>query len=202
MTTEEVIEKAIKPIAKDGFSDALEILQLIAILEAQNTNHVNKGLNEAGAGRAAATVKNALITRLTVLVTRCYSKSKDGDAHARQAFDIIAKDDRVSAELAKRNKKGVLKNSQDAWASLLGDNRLHLIKHFRDKFTAHLGKPEKDTPLPKYNELFSFAIETTEILETLANVSGANTHRLSDWNGEITESSSEFWKPWAHLEQG
>ena len=53
MTADEIIEKTIKPIAEGGFSDALEIMQLIAMIKAQNTNDVNKGLSKAGAGRAA-----------------------------------------------------------------------------------------------------------------------------------------------------
>ncbi len=51
MIVEEIIDTKLKPIAEEGFQDALEILQLIAILKTQNINNVNKGLTKAGAER-------------------------------------------------------------------------------------------------------------------------------------------------------
>lgn len=197
MTVDDIIEMQLKPIADDGFADALEILQLIAILEAQNTNGVNKGLNKAGAGRAAMTAKNALITRLTLLVVRCYAKPREGDLHIRKAFDIIAKDVRVSEELMRRHSGEPLKTAQANWLHCRGDHRLQRLEHFRDKYTAHFSKPNEDIPLPKYNELFPFAVETTSLMESLAHAVGANTHKLSDWDSEINASAESFWKPWA-----
>lgn len=197
MTVDDIIEKKLKPIADDGFADALEILQLIALLKAQNTNNVNKGLSRAGAGRAAMTARNALITRLTLLVVRCYAKPRDGDLHIRKAFDIIAKDARASEELMRRHSGDKLKSAQAQWSLCRGDHRLQRLEHFRDKYTAHLSEPDEQIPLPKYDELFPFAVETAKLMESLAHAVGANTHKLSDWNDEIDGSAEALWKPWA-----
>lgn len=197
MTVDDIIEKKLKPIADEGFSDALEIMQLIALMKAQNTNNVNKGLTKEGAGRAAITARNALITRLTLLVVRCYAKPRDGDLHIRRAFDIIAKDNRISEELMRRHSGETLKAAQAMWHLCRGDHRLQRLEHFRDKYTAHLSEPNEDIPLPKYDELFPFATETAKLMESLAHAVGANTHKLSDWDGEINGSAEALWKPWA-----
>jgi hypothetical protein len=197
MTADEIIEKTIKPIAKNGFSDAIEILQLIALLKAQNSNNVNKGLSKIGAGRAAMAVRNAFIAQLTLLVVRCYAEPRPGDLHIRKAFDLIAKDSRIGEELAKRGLAAKLKDAQATWLLCRGDSRLDLIRHFRNKYTAHLAEPDAEIPLPKYDELFPFAIETTKVMQALANASGVNNDNLHDWNDELAGTAKAFWKPWA-----
>lgn len=196
MTAAEIIETKIKPIAENGFSDALEIMQLIALLKAQNSNNVNKALSKAGAGRAAIAARNAFIARLTLLVVRCYAKPRAGDLHIRQAFNLISKDQRVRDELARRNSGATVKDAEDRWLLCRGDHRLKSLEHFRDKYTAHLGEPEEDIPLPKYDELFPFAEETAKLMQALANAAGVNTHKLSDWSDEIVGSAEALWEPW------
>jgi len=196
MTAYEIIETQLKPIAKNGFDDALEILQLIALLETQNSNGINTGLSKAGAGRAAIVARNAFIARLTLLVVRCYAKPRDGDLHIRTAFDLIAKNKDVHEELCRRHSTEVLTTAEATWNSCRSDNRLEAARHFRDKYTAHYSQPSEDIALPKYNELFPFAIKTTEAMEALARAVDHNNHSLNDWNSEITESANEFWKPW------
>lgn len=196
MTADEILEKTIKPIAKSGFSDALEILQLIALLKAQNTNGVNKALTRVGAGRAAMATRNAFIAQLTLLVARAYSKPRTGDINIRKAFDLIAKDPRIGAELANRGLAGKLKHAQDVWLLCRDDSRLGPIQHFRNKYTAHIAEPDAEIPLPKYEELFSFAVETTKVMQALANGTGVNNDNLPDWNDELIGTAKEFWKPW------
>ncbi len=197
MTADEIIEKTIKPIAKSGFSDALEILQLIALLKAQNSNNVNNALSKIGAGRAAMATRNAFIAQLTLLVARAYTKPRTGDLHIRKAFELIAKDPRISEELAKQGLAGKLKDAEAMWSLCRDDSRLASIQHFRNKYTAHIAEPDAEIPLPKYDELFPFAIETTKVMQALANASGVNSDNLSDWNDEITGTAKAFWKPWA-----
>lgn len=196
MTVDEIIEKTVKPIAKEAFSDALEILQLIALLEAQNSNDVNMRLSKAGAGRAALVLRNAFIARLTLLIARCYAKPRKGDLHIRLAFDLIAKDKRLSAELSKRTSPAILKHAEDTWSLCRSDQRLQQIEHFRHKYTAHLGEPDEEIPIPTYKDLFDYARETTKVMQALVHLSGVNTHDLRDWNEEIKGSADEFWKPW------
>jgi AbiU2 len=196
MSAKDIIETKLKPIAENGWADAIEILQLIALMKAQNNNSVNKGLSRAGAGRAAIVTRNAFIARLTLLIARCYARPKGGDLHTRAAFDLIAKDERVREELQRRQRTLTLKEAQASWSLCRGDHRLPRIKHFRDKYTAHLSEPDVDIPLPKYDELFPFAIETAKVMGTLAQVVGANAGRLDDWDAEITDSAEAFWRPW------
>lgn len=196
MIANDIIEKTIKPIAKGGVSDALEILQLIALLKTQNNNGSNKSLNSAGAGRAAMATRNAFIAQLTLLVARAYAKPRAGDLNVRRAFELLAKDSRICAELATQGLAGKLKHAEDTWLLCRDDIRLGPILHFRNKFTAHIAEPDKEIPLPKYKELFSFASETTKVIQALANAVGI-TDNLSDWNDELTNSAAAFWKPWA-----
>ena len=197
MTADEIIESRIQPIAKEGFEDALEILQLISLMRAQNTNNVNKGLSAKGAGRAALVARNAFISRLTLLVVRCYARPKDRDLHIRTAFEIIAKDSRVREELQRRNPSGALNDAEALWLICRGDERLGRLTHFRNKYTAHLSEPDINIPLPKYDDLFPFAIETTKVMAALARATGVNNHNLVDWDGELNGSAKASWKPWA-----
>jgi hypothetical protein len=197
MTADEIIEKTIKPIAKNAFSDALEILQLIALLKAQNSNGVNKSMSEAGAGRAAMATRNAFIAQLTLLVARAYAKPRTGDLNVRKAFDLLTKDPRISAKLSKRGLAGRLKSAENMWLLCRDDVRLSPILHFRNKYTAHIAEPDSEISLPRYEDLFSFAIETTKVMQALANGTGAKNDELSDWDDELAGTASEFWKPWA-----
>ena len=196
MKATEIIENLVIPIAKDGFTDAQEILQIISLMRVQNSNNVNKNLSNAGAGGAAITARNALIARLTLLVSRCYSRSREGDLHIGRAYELIARDQRVSAELSRRGPKTSVKDAQAIWARCKGDHRLARIDHFRHKFTAHISTPNAEIPIPNYDELFSFAVETTKVIQALAHVAGANNHELSDWNDELKAAAEAFWKPW------
>jgi hypothetical protein len=65
---------AVRQIAKKAFVDAVEILSLVAVLEAGNNNGSSEALNKAGAGRAAGHVQRALFTRLQVIVARHYCR--------------------------------------------------------------------------------------------------------------------------------
>jgi hypothetical protein len=55
------------------------------------------------------------------------------------------------------------------------------VKRFRDKYTAHLGKPNPQIPFPEFREFFSFARETTVLLDRLARATGARTEGLDAW---------------------
>lgn len=196
MTPKETVETIIRPIAQKGFDDALEILQAIQLMEYQNKDSVNAKLSAAGAGRAAIVARNAFLSEILLLVVRCYAPVRNGDLHLRQAFELLANDAAVRAEVESKSSKQTVADAQRLWEKCCGDPRLKQIKHFRDKFTAHCGMPDPRIAIPKYDELFPFSIATTEVMERLAHAAGVNTHHLSDWSAELSGTAKEFWKPW------
>ena len=131
-----------------------------------------------------------------MLVAGCYAEPREGDLHVRRAFDLIAKDQRVRTELSKRTSPATLNDAEATWSLCRHDNRLGPIEHFRHKYTAHLGEPDGDIPLPKYEELFAFAADTTKVMAALAKLTGVKNDDLSDFDDEIAAAAKAFWKPW------
>jgi AbiU2 len=182
-------------ISDTGFTDGIEIRQIVELLEIQNNEGVNDALSQTDATTAALMLRNALMTRLVMLVSRVYASSREDDMHVGRAFDLLG-DNAVMNEIRTRGPAGSLDDAIGTWRRLKGDHRLPKIKQFRDKYTAHLGKPNPKMPLPEFNELFSFAQETTVLLDKLARATGARTEGLDTWNYQVRESAEAFWKPW------
>jgi hypothetical protein len=183
-------------ISDVGFTDGIEIKQLIHLLEIQNNEGVNDALNAVEAGSAGAILRNALLSRLVLLVSRVYGTVRENDLHVARAFELL-KDPAVKLEMAGRGPPGSLKQAVETWQRLRADHRLPKIKQFRDKYTAHLGEPNPAIPLPEFAELFSFADDTTELLDQLARATGARGfERLSAWNNQLKEAAQKFWRPW------
>ena len=139
-------------------------------------------------------MRNAL-SRLVLLVSRVYAPAREHDMHVGRAFDLL-EDPAVKAKLAGRGPPGSLGQAIEAWQKLEGDHRLPKIKQFRDKYTAHLGKPKPEIPLPEFRELFSFAHDTTKLLDQLARVTGSHWEGLDTRDDQFRESARAFWKPW------
>src|ERR1700738_165699 len=186
MTTE-----ILRKIAKEAFTDAVEILGLIEVLEAGNRKPVSEHLNEANAGRAAGHIQRSLFTRLHLLVARAYAPTKTGDRHARMGFELL-KNDNVTRELDQQ----ALQQAQQLWSKLCGDHRLEPFLHFRDKYLAHLGQPLPDSQLPTYGEVLALARETARALEKLAQASGVVHLSLDSQIPAHKESAERFWEPW------
>ncbi len=192
---EEAGQTIVYEISDVGFTDGIEIKQLIQLLEIQNNEGVNESLNLNEAGSAGLILRNALISRLVLLISRVYAPSRDGDMHVGRAFDLL-KDKAVRAEIEMRGPTGSLRDAFETWHKLRGDHRLPKIKQFRDKYTAHLGKPKPEIPLPEFRELFSFAADTTKLLDQLARATGAREEGLDSWDDQLLKSAKVFWKPW------
>jgi AbiU2 len=182
-------------ISDVGFTDGIEIKQLIQLLEIQNNEGVNEALNLNEAGSAGLILRNALISRLVLLVSRVHAPSREHDMHVGRAFDLL-KDGAIGAEIETRGPLGSLRDAIETWQKLKGDHRLPKIKQFRDKYTAHLGKPKPEIPLPEFSELFSFARDTTKLLDQLARATGSRCEGLDTWDDQLRESAKTFWKPW------
>jgi len=184
----------IRKIADQALQDALQIVQLVELLRGQNSRGINTRISKAGGSQAAIVVRNAMIAYLTVLVTRAYSKRWNGDLHCLEAAELL-KSDKSARGIYQTGEGGKLLAQFEAhWAKCTADSRLERIKHFRDKFTAHLGEP-KDIPEPEYRELFAFGIATAQALDLLALTTKASI-RSATGNNQALFSAEAFWKPW------
>jgi hypothetical protein len=161
----------VRKIAELALEDAVEITLLIGLMEGQNTGGVNKQLNEAGAARSAMVTRNALLSRLVILIARAYAKPKHGDLHLRVAAELL-EDNRTRQVFGAGNGAAKLASFDEHWRKSRGDHRLPGIKEFRDKYTAHLGEP-KNIQEATYRDLFAFGIETAKAMELLALATGA-----------------------------
>ncbi len=185
----------IRQIAELALQDALQIVHLIELLRAQNSRGINSRISKAGGSHAVVAFRNAMIGHLTVVVARAYANPRSGDLHCRVAADLL-NSDKTSREIFSTGDGGkLLAQFQSHWEKCVKDLRLERIKHFRDKYTAHLGEP-KDIPEPEYRELFAFGIATAQALDLLALTTKAAV-RSATGNNEALFSAEAFWKPWA-----
>ena len=195
-TTEEPGQTTVYEISDVGFSNAIEIRQIVQLLEFQNNDSVRDALEEKEAESANMMMRNALISRLVLLVSRAYSTpSRDTDLHVGRAFELLS-DDIIRTEIEARVSPESVAHAIDLWKRLRGDQRLSRIKHFRDKYTAHLGKQNPKIPPPEYQQLFDFARETTLLMDALARATGARIEGIDTWDEELKNSAAAFWLPW------
>lgn len=168
-------------------------------MERQNSNGVNDKLSSSGAATAAIFVRNSLISRITLLVAGAYalSRSKD-DLNVRRAF-FLMRDPATRREVEQRGSPLELTAAEAQWTACGLDARLGPVKTFRDKYTAHT-TDVTDLPVPRYDELFPFALATTTMMGKLALGTGARSEDVSIWNEEVDRSAMEFWAPWSPLQ--
>ncbi len=185
----------VRQIAELALSDAVEITCLINVMQKQNTGGINNRLNEAGAGQAAVVVRNALVARLVTLIARAYPEPKKGDMHLREAARILETDNLTRQIFAAGAGKERVASFDAHWTKCRGDHRLERIKHFRDKFTAHLGEP-KNIEAATYTDLFAFGGETARAMELLAVAAGVAVNPIKR-DPEIESSAEAFWTPWS-----
>jgi hypothetical protein len=119
-------------IAQQAFTDALEICCLIQTMERQNQGDVVTNISDQGAGSIGIVIRNGLITRLTLLVARCYAPIHrgKGDRHIRRAFDEVLKDAGVRARIEKQGTMVDLLEAETMWEALCNDPQRQQIKHF------------------------------------------------------------------------
>ena len=147
-----------------------------------------------GARSAAVVVRNALITRLVTLITRAYPEPKKGDLHLREAARLLEKDNVTRQIFGSGDDKKKLAEFEAHWIKCRGDHRLPRIKHFRDKYTAHLGEP-KDVDAASYRDLFEFGTLTARAMELLALVTRVAVEPIST-DPDIVSSAEAFWAAW------
>lgn len=183
----------VRKVAELALEDAVEITLLIGLMEGQNTGGVNTQLNEAGAARSAMVVRNALLSRLVILIARAYAPPKEGDLHLRVAASLL-EDNRTRQVFGAGNGAAKLAAFDERWRKCRGDHRLQAIKDFRNKYTAHLGEP-KDIEETTYRDLFAFGAETAKALELLAQATGIAVEPI-ETDPDLISSPEVFWSRW------
>jgi AbiU2 len=183
-------------IAKLGFQDALEIIALIEMMERQNQGRVVGKLSDEGAGSAGIVIRNALITRITILVARPYASLREGDRHLRRAFDDLLKLPAVRKHIDRDGNNSDLPHAERLWADVQIDPQRATVEHFRHKYTAHLGEPRPGVANPDYATFFDFARKTARVMEKLAHAVGGTKETLDEHYDDFIRSAQIFWKPW------
>jgi hypothetical protein len=183
-------------MAREAFQAAMEILQIVELMERQNTGRINGNISDSGAARAGISIRNSMITRLVILVAGAFAHTRRDDRHLRKAFEEVSD---VNVRRHLKIDKDVLSDAEARWQVLQTDPRITAIKHFRDKFTAHSADPVQGMPLPNFGDTFAFAKELTAVMERFAIGVGTTTEKLSDTEDWRVESAQKFWEPWEFL---
>jgi hypothetical protein len=143
----------LREIVEQSLGHGIELLSHVELMEAQNSGGVNERLAQVGLQNPAIAIRNAMMTRIVLMVAREFSEPRETDRNLHRAFDLLS--DPTVRQIVGKN-FNAMAAAEAHFKRCKGDNRLNEIRHFRDKYTAHIGDP-KETPLPKYKDLFSFA---------------------------------------------
>jgi hypothetical protein len=187
----------VREISASAFTDSIESLALIEILEAANGNGIHVEINKAGAGFAANEVKMSLFTRIHILISRAYSKnSRERDLNAEQAMNLL-KEESVFEEVQNgKHSRGLLEEAMEMWNRNRGNHLYQRFMEFRDTQLVHFSERNPDIPTPLVKDIFDFTRLTTTALERLANGTGVVGLTLESQIPGHRKSAELFWKPW------
>jgi AbiU2 len=185
--------ETVRQIVNLALGDGIEIVILMSLLQSGNENGVNANLSNAGAGQAGIVVRNALFTRLILMITRAFAKSRDGDMHLGRAFELLEGD--TLAIFQGVGSRDDLRAATDEWKKLRDDQRLNSLIHFRDKQTAHLGVSDPNIPAAINKDLFALGEATVDLVDRLAKGTGTAIVKIRS-NVDAKPTVDAFWKPW------
>jgi AbiU2 len=185
--------ETVRQIVNLALGDGIEMVVLMTLLESGNKNGISKGLSDAGAAQAGIVVRNSLFTRLITMVTRVFSKSRDGDMHLGRAIELLEGDTlTIFRDIGSPDD---LSAAIEDWKKLRGDQRLNSLIHFRDKQTAHLGSSNPDIPPAINKDLFSLGEATVDLIDRLAKGTRMADIKIRD-NVDAKITVDAYWKPW------
>jgi len=187
--------EVVRDISTRGYQDAIEILELIELLEAGNVPDIREEINRRYAGIGAFLIRISLLSRLHILVARAYPPVRKGDRHLRRAFNLL-ENSYVRGQLEKFGYAADLARAEELWRKISADKRLIAVRHLRDKELAHLGGLDPRIPKPNYNELFAIARATAAIMEKLAHGTGVITVEVEHQLNVPKKSIAAFWAIW------
>jgi hypothetical protein len=79
----------VREIVNQSLVHGMEILSIVELIEAQNTGGVNKNLAEADLENSLIAIRNAMMSRLVLLVAREFSKPLQGDKNLHRAVNLL-----------------------------------------------------------------------------------------------------------------
>jgi hypothetical protein len=186
--------ETVRQIVNLALGDGIEMVVLMTLLESGNNNGSNKSLSDAGAGQAGIVVRNSLFTRLITMITREFSKSRDGDMHLGRAIELLEGD--TLAIFQGIGSPNDLSAAIEDWKNIRGDQRLNSLIHFRDKQTAHLGTSKPDIPPAINKDLFAIGEATVDLIDRLAKGTRMASTKIRG-NVDAKTTVDAYWKPWA-----
>ena len=182
--------KKVRDIAADVFRDAIDIRFIIETLEAGNDPKAFQAVNGSRTAPVAECVYRALWTRLLIIVSRAYAKSRDGDLHAQHAFDLL-KDATVQIAVGSDGNAAFLAEAIALLSKCRGDHRLSPVLAFRDKQVAHWSELGRRAPI--INDIFAVSLNTAAAFEKLAQGCGVVTLSLDSQLMGYPEAAARFW---------
>lgn len=191
----DALAEKVTRISLDAYRDAMEIVGLIEVFRAGNTDEVHKSINLARAGGAVTQIYISIFWRTSILVVRAYSPPRRTDLTLRRAFQIL-ENNQVRQLVGRKGNDELLGQAISLWSRLLGDHRLPVLKHSRDKYLAHWAEPNEGTPKPTIKELFDFSSETAELMQLLLHATGAANDNLERHKTDFKKSAENFWAHW------
>lgn len=187
----------VREISAAAFTDSIESLALMEILDAGNGNGVAGEITKAGAGFVGNEIQMCLFTRIHILISRAYSKvPRERDLNAEQAIKLL-KEKSVFEEV--QNGKESTKNLNEAiemWTQNRSNHLFQRFMEFRDTQLVHFSEKNPDIPTPLIREVFQFTRLTTAAIEKLAHGTGVVGLTLASQIPAHRKSADIFWKPW------
>lgn len=185
--------ETVREIVKLALGDGMEIVALMTLLDHGNKNGISRSLSDAGAAQAAIVMRNSVFSRLIILITREFAKSRDGDMHLGRAIELL-EGDTLSIFQGVGSPQD-LAAAIEGWKKLRGDQRMSSLIHFRDKQTAHLGVSDPRIPPAINRDLFALGEETIDLIDLLAKGTRMAEIKIRD-NIDAQTTVDAFYKPW------
>jgi hypothetical protein len=185
--------QTVRDIGAAAFQDAIEILVVIATLEAGNKPSVFQKAQQAGYHRVVDCIYRALWSRLLGVVGRAYAiNTRPGDLHAQYAFDLL-KDSQTRSfvETTPPGDATALAEAINLWTKCRSDHRCGPVLKMRDKQIAHWSLVR--TPPPIANDIIGFGVATARALEKLAQGSGAVSLSLDSQLVGYRQEAERLW---------
>jgi len=76
----------VREIVNQALGFGIELLSLVELMDAQNSNSVNTNLVKAGLQNPLISIRNATVTRIVLMVAREYSKPRRTDRNLHRAL--------------------------------------------------------------------------------------------------------------------
>jgi hypothetical protein len=186
--------ETVRTIATRHYMEGIDILASIATLERGNDPTVVAEVKTAKAGDAALLIQKALFGRVHLATMRCFDPERNGDEHLAVAVRLLKKPDVLA--VASSYGRPYLGQLISEFDRLSADPRLNELRHYRNKFVAHLSKPNPSTNLPQIKHLLGFAEETAHMMELLAFGTEVVLIKLDVQVEAYRESADAFWGRW------